>query len=618
MSYWRLWRTLLTLCCSLWLTPMSVSAASDQGLRVGAAGTGSQDVTPHWSYVQDAGKTLTLAHAQQAFDNGQFTSAQGTKTALSFGFTSSAYWLRLALRNPADHASAQMLEIANPQVSSVDFYVPNAGGTYKVVRTGGDQPFSTRPYANRYLVLPVDLPALSEQVIYLRVQSNLSLIIPGLLWPEADFVHHVRNEYTVQGWYFGIAAAMLLFNLMLFIALRERIYLLYVAYVSCALLTIASKNGLAAEFLWPDILQWGNFSYYAGGSLSLAALIAFSRQMLTTATSVPTMDCVLKVLMVGHLLGPVVYWFAIGAVAPQVVVLFLLSAVFMMGLALWCAFKGMRTAFFYAGTFVMLFAGGVLTTMRSLGWMPTNAFTIDGLQMGSSFEMLLLAFALADRFNVLRREKLQAQQERLAAQREMVEVLQESERTLIQRVDERTQELQMLNEKLEALALVDGLTNIPNRRQFDQVLQKEWGRMLRQGQPLAVLMFDVDWFKRYNDQYGHQGGDQCLQALASAIAKLGRTSDLVARYGGEEFVMIAPVTDGASALLLARRACHAVQALALVHGGSDMGVVTVSVGVAAQVPIQGHTVEELLRAADQALYQAKARGRNRAELADGA
>lgn len=613
MSYGRLWRVVLALCCSLWLAPMP-SFASGQALLAGAEGTRAQDVTPHWFYLQDAGAALTLAQAQQAFDGGQFASAQGTNTALGFGFTPSAYWLRLVVRNPADHASTQMLEVANPQISSVDFYVPEAGGAYKVTRSGGNQPFSSRPFANRYLVLPIELPAQADKVIYLRVKSDLSLIVPALLWPEADFVHHVRNEYTVQGWYFGIAVAMLLFNLLLFVALRERIYLLYVAYVSCALLTIAAKNGMAAEFLWSDVLQWGNFSYYAGGSLSLVALIAFSRQMLTTATSVPKMDSVLKGLMVVHLFAPVVYWFAIGAVAPMVIVLAFLSAVLLMGLGVWCAFKGMRSAYFYVGTFVMLFVGGVMTLMRSLGWLPTNAFTVDGLQMGSSLEMLLLAFALADRFNVLRREKLHAQQELLATQRTMVETLQESERTLIQRVDERTQELQALNEKLEALALVDGLTNIPNRRQFDQVLQKEWGRMLRQEQPLAVLMFDVDWFKRFNDQYGHQAGDQCLQAVASAIAKLGRGSDLVARYGGEEFVMVAPVTDGESAMLLARRACDAVQALALVHGGSDNGVVTISVGVAAQVPAQGHSVEELLRAADQALYQAKAGGRNQAAL----
>ena len=139
--------------------------------------------------------------------------------------------------------------------------------------------------------------------------------------------------------------------------------------------------------------------------------------------------------------------------------------------------------------------------------------------------------------------------------------------------------------------------------------------MERLHQSLALLMLDVDWFKPYNDHYGHQSGDTCLRAVATAIAALSRTSDLVARYGGEEFVLIAPATDSASAMALARRACEAVQALALEHVRSDKGVITISVGVAALVPGTGHTVEELLRAADAALYRAKKQGRNQAVLA---
>jgi len=275
----------------------------------------------------------------------------------------------------------------------------------------------------------------------------------------------------------------------------------------------------------------------------------------------------------------------------------------------------MRAAYFFGAAFAALMTGSLMTLLRALGVLPTNAFTVDGLQAGSTLEMLLLAFALADRYNTLRKDKLQAQSDLVLAKEKLVETLQASERLLTQRVEERTQQLQVLNEKLEALTLVDDLTGVANRRQFDQTLHKEWLRMERLHQPLALLMLDVDWFKPYNDHYGHQAGDTCLRAVATAIAALSRTSDLVARYGGEEFVLIAPATDSASAMALARRACEAVQALALEHVRSDKGVITISVGVAALVPGTGHTVEELLRAADAALYRAKEQGRNQAVLA---
>jgi two-component system, sensor histidine kinase LadS len=163
--------------------------------------------------------------------------------------------------------------------------------------------------------------------------------------------------------------------------------------------------------------------------------------------------------------------------------------------------------------------------------------------------------------------------------------------------------------------MVDGLTGIANRRQFDHVLQREWLRMERTQQPLALVMLDVDWFKRYNDHYGHPAGDQCLREVATAIAALGRASDLMARYGGEEFVLVAPATDAEQALALAQRACATVQALALPHTGSELGVVTLSCGVAAMVPQPGQDSAPLMRAADAALYRAKHQGRNQAVAA---
>ena len=576
-----------------------VVAGGAQAMDVGAPGTRGSDATPHFDYLQDATNSLTLAQAQQTFADGKFATQPHATTALKFGFGPSAYWLRLTLRNPSDQASAQVLQIANAQISSVVFYSPDANGAYRSLATGSELPFSSRAYADRHFVFPLDLPARAEQVVYLRLQTQLSLNVPAQLWPKEDFLVQARDDYAVQAWYFGMAVAMLVFNLLLFIALRDRIYLLYVAFLFFAVLVIGAKNGLAAEFFWPARLTWNNFSYYTCASFSLVALIAFTRRMLTTARVVPLPDRGLRALMAVHLLAPVVYWFAIRETAPFTIALFMATAIYLFAVGLWCAFKRMRTAYFYVGAFVMLMIGGMVTLMRTLDWLPTNAFTVDGLQLGSSLEMLLLAFALADRYNTLRKEKLQAQHDLVDAQRE----------------NERNQELQVLNEKLEALAMVDGLTGIANRRQFDQALTKEWARMQRLEQPLAVLMLDVDWFKPYNDHYGHQTGDECLRAVAQALAMLCRSSDLVARYGGEEFVLIAPAIDSANALALARRACEAVQALGLVHVNSVPGVITVSVGVAVLVPGMDTSAQALLQAADAALYQAKAQGRNRAVLA---
>jgi len=169
------------------------------------------------------------------------------------------------------------------------------------------------------------------------------------------------------------------------------------------------------------------------------------------------------------------------------------------------------------------------------------------------------------------------------------------------------------SEILQQMAFIDGLTGIANRRQLDLTLKAEWGRCQRSGQPLAVLMIDIDLFKSFNDLYGHQKGDECLAAVAGALrAGLSRPHDLVARYGGEEFLCVLPMCDMPGALRKADALRVAVQDLGIVHAGSHVaGVVTVSVGVATLVPDELGGPERLVALADLCLYRAKQTGRNR-------
>lgn len=169
------------------------------------------------------------------------------------------------------------------------------------------------------------------------------------------------------------------------------------------------------------------------------------------------------------------------------------------------------------------------------------------------------------------------------------------------------------SDALRSLALVDGLTGVGNRRQFDTVLDTEWRRCIRGGQAMSLILVDVDFFKNYNDHHGHPAGDACLKAIA-AVLKGGftRSHDLVARYGGEEFVCILPDTPMEGALHRAETAERAVRALGIEHGKSDVcGVVTISLGVAAAQPARGELPSDLVACADGQLYLAKRSGRGR-------
>ncbi len=209
-----------------------------------------------------------------------------------------------------------------------------------------------------------------------------------------------------------------------------------------------------------------------------------------------------------------------------------------------------------------------------------------------------------------RTEELEVANRLLAVAKETAEAHNE---TLEARVLERTAALEDANRKLSELTVTDALTGLANRRRFDAVFADEWSRGCRSRQPLAVIMLDIDYFKPYNDHYGHQAGDECLRAVARVLqTSARRAGDLVARYGGEEFVVVAADADLGTARELAETMRRAVELLAMPHAVSQAAeVVTISLGIAVVVPSEHMQAARLLHQADDALYRAKNGGRNR-------
>ncbi len=441
----------------VWQLLLCPAMAGEPVVDASQVGTGPASLTAHFAVLEDPAGAMTLTDVQQPEAAVRFKTGIAPASALTIGFTRSAYWLRLSLDNPTAQPLQRMFEIGYPLLSSVQFHQPGADGSYRSIHTGALEPFSSRAYAHRYFVFPLTLPAQSRQVVYVRLQSTDSIVVPARLWEVAAFHADERADYGRQAWFFGMGAAMVLFNLLLFVVLRDGIYLLYVIFASSMSLGLAGSNGLPKEFLWPQASQWADVAHFVCYSISLAVLLLFMRRMLDTRAIVPKTDVFIRGVAGALLLTPIGFVLAPRYFGEPTVLLYVAAILTTLCVGLYCAMvKRQRSAIFFATAFSMFCFGAAALALRGLGWLPSNALTINAVQVGSALEMILLAIALADRFNELRKEKdraqglaLQAQHEALRAEQQVIEALRSSEKLLEGRVSDRTAELRATIERLQ-------------------------------------------------------------------------------------------------------------------------------------------------------------------------
>ncbi|HEY9379973.1 MAG TPA: diguanylate cyclase, partial [Burkholderiales bacterium] len=568
------------------------------------------DLARHVEYIEDPTTRMTLSEAMAPENTSRYRPAAQQPGYINLGFSHSAYWLRFKVAAPGERAE-WLLEIGHPPLDRVEIYVPDESGVYALHVLGDTLPFSARPYPHRNLVLPIVFPGGNDvQTVYLRVTMEGTLTIPLNLWEPQYFAQQDEARF---GWlicYLGALGALMLYNLMLYTSVRERVYLYYVGAVAGMIIAQASYAGLGFQYLWPAWPWFAHFSLPLWMAVAAILSCFFTREFLGTRAYraidrlvlgfVAVFGLAILALLAGFYQTSV-YINVIGAAC---------GGVTSIGVGLYCLHKGQPGARYYLIARSLLGIGVTTFSLRMLGWLPSVWITTYALQIGSALEMLLLAFALADRINTMRREKDAAQEQALQARDIMLKTLQTSEMELEARIEARTRELKLANRllrererDLQHLAHHDPLTGLANRVLLRERMHRALAQRRREGGMLAVLSIDLDNFKLVNDEYGHAVGDRLLVAIGHRFTAAMREIDTVARIGGDEFVVLiehvhdlAAVESVAEKLRDAAMQPFEVNELRLFVAGS--------VGTAIY-PHDGEDMETLLAMADASMYGAK-------------
>lgn len=535
------------------------------------------------------------------------------------------YWLRLALANPSSVNA--LCIIIPPKLAPLVELFP-WGKDEPLARSGRLLPLSQRAISRPFPALPVSVPpGVTTWLLKLTVPESSSAIPENLrievLSPASFYTQDLRANH-LQGIYGGIMLTVVLYNLALFVFLRERLYLLYVLYASLFGFIWLVRAGMALVFLWPWWPRWDASATFYAISLAIVAANAFTSEFLGLRNHFPRGHQTLRVLSLASLLcllGGA--WQMYHYVEKPLALVALLTCGVSVFLALRCWSLGIASAGVYLAATGLLMIGTALYILAFFGVLPKNAVTAYAAQVGSAGEMIMLASVLGKRIRELQEERREA--ERIYSQRTEEEVRQrtaslrlalEESRQAREMAEAARRELQRLNMQLTQLSLTDALTGLANRRRLEQVMDEEWRRAYRDESFLALLLLDVDHFKYYNDTLGHQAGDELLKAFGDFLRGFCRRSgDLAARYGGEEFALVLPGLGPEEARIFAEGLRSAVEAKNWPHPNSPVASwVTVSCGVTSGKPARGVSVKELLRSADAGLYMAKRAGRNQVHL----
>lgn len=576
------------------------------------------------NWLHDNGKQLDIANVK----NTSPSSWRAIRNPVNLGFKKGAHWLKVELPVATEESAQALLEIAYPSLDKVDIWLYQASdlnSPFKKLHYGDTLPFSARALPHESFVLNLANFEQRPSSLIIRVETGGSIKLPLRLWSTSEFIAYSSEQRLAIGIMLGFLLAMAVSNLFFYLTTKNHTFLLYALHVVSFCFVVATLFGYGFAYIWPDNtgFQQKAMSVFANATmlfvvlfseqlLELRALSAFQTKVMRALASLFLLN-ILSTLLLSHFYTALIFFPCL-----------LTTVLYIFGLCIWYAIKKNKIAKYYSIAWSLLLACALLAMLDYLGWVTPPVGSDALLLYGIASEALFLGWVLAINYGAQNEEVSKAQAQALEAEKEtatakskLLEVEQNAKDELEYKVQERTLELEITlrelseaNRELERINTLDALTGVRNRRHFDKRILAEGRRSRRERTRLCLVMLDIDFFKRVNDEKGHDVGDECLIHIAKLVKSfVKRPSDDFCRYGGEEFSLILPNTteEGAKQLIESIR-----QSIENTPCESSQGSIsmTISAGIASDIVMQEQGEKAILKAADEALYEAKANGRN--------
>lgn len=547
--------------------------------------------------------------------------------SFNLGLSSAVHWLNFSLL-PDQVGDGRYLAVNYGLLDHVDvwFLTPPEHGSEVVgaYRTGDAYPFSERIIKSEKFLIEVPNSPHDLQV-YIRADSKGPINVPIQIWSVNDFIEYSSLQKLFVGLFFGFMIAMALSNLHIYATTRNKLFIVYTAYVTSITVTLAALHGIAFRYVWPNNIWLQEIAVPIFSCLTLIFVISLTINLLDLRTNSPKIFKALhsiRYIFIGILCLCFVLPYELVIKAVLVLVVISTPVIFLSGVILAC--KGSIVARYFCGAWGVLLLSGVAIALENFGLYDSIISASYLLMIGAVTEALLLALAIAINFNqqlisakTTRDVALKNEQEAIEAKDELISLQERNRSDLEYSIEERTLELEIAlrelsekNRELEKLSAIDPLTGLMNRRYFDERIIAECRRSKREISKLGIAMLDIDHFKKINDTYGHLCGDHCLKTFALTLKEtIKRPSDIICRYGGEEFVLILPNTDQDGLNKLLERVRINVENKKIIFEGHELQM-TVSIGGCSQVVVSDDEKSTLVASADKQLYKAKESGRN--------